>query len=526
MEPGQLASARPGTFPLEIWQQIIRESMYFFPRNDAFQLCLVSRSFSALAMEAIYESRVFLRPNRASRRGPPPEFWTTYVTLRVLDRVRNEKPAEQHFAIKRIAEGILARMTQDPLEEESEEERPDLEGMVRLVSDLVVRRGRFHTGGRALTSFFVGMSQYKLQRGEGCGWFRDALITVAAHLGRVSLLEGLLNDGSETACQAHGAYLDIGRKSQDGAPLSRPPFNCRPKYVFFHHYTDSYLSRCQAPNLPNFWLGSPIAAAVRTGHIGCVVALLRSQTEHPTELLTCRADVIFHASIHGRADLVRLAIRYGPPLSECQGLWATASPGVHQTRVRCALAQIVQVMSMMNDLEIFDLLYPLLTLGCKMHQPVWWHYQGDDFGCWGMRKLQRAIGCGRLPMVKRLLGLGFKLGLHPLVEPIEKGHVDVVFYLIEAGARLDGALAAAVRQGKPGKAPMLTYLLERGAGRNKETMQMAIREAMWSGSEEMVRLLVDKGRGRGVFNKSAKAGLRRDLEKGGLENMVKLMNIL
>ncbi|KAF4976107.1 hypothetical protein FZEAL_7186 [Fusarium zealandicum] len=268
-----------------------------------------------------------------------------------------------------------------------------------------------------------------------------------------------------------------------------------------------------------YWLQEPLWVTVWTGNAECATSILRSQAKHPADLLLCKAELICEAAHLKEIEFVRLAIETVPPFTAWP-LVKRNSTYDAQERDQYAVDKLCRVLETTTDPQVFELLFPFMTATCKPYQRVWWESRGDYFETWGTKRLQRAMDDGVLPIVQQLLHIKFSIGPQPLVGALERGHDHIVRYLFEIGARLDGALAVAAKEGN---VPMLKLLLEKGAGKNKESMKNALREALMEGEEGIFRRLVDSGQARGVFNNKGKECLKRDLLRNDMIALLKLI---
>ncbi|RSL68038.1 hypothetical protein CEP54_002967 [Fusarium duplospermum] len=492
--------------------------------RDAFRLRLVSRDFSLMAMKAIYESRILRFCWHLSEEKRRDKFWVDYLTARVMNKVLTLEPSSEHLWLKAIAERILEWRE----EERARGDRPDwsmqnedeLESIVHQIVEFAVLHGEFTEP----LNFYLGLRTCGASRvpllvlNEDCGLFRDALLAVAVYLNEITFLQDRLGAGSKVTC-THHPPLEKHKRHYRLAP-----FNCRPTYT---NYSTGRFSRNPSgrEDAARFTFGSPITIAMRLGRNQCLSALIKSLAEFPTELLLCRAEIFREADRISKLEYMYLAVEADPPFTACPAIRLRDYGTYNDTRKKQAIRIFRDFFETTTMLEVFDLLYPIMTANCEPGKtPYWEYYQtADDFARWGTKRMYKAIKDGSLPIVKRLVQLKFSTGPQPMVEALESGYDCMVEYFLSLGVRLDGALAVTARSGNM---QMAQYLLDRGAGNNKESVQNAVVNAMVDGNEEMVMFLIEKARAKGVLNKTEKADLKRLLGCKRKPEMLPLLKLL
>ncbi|KAI8722997.1 hypothetical protein NCS52_00154300 [Fusarium sp. LHS14.1] len=514
------ASVIPPALPVEIWQQIIFHSMANISVRDAFRLRLVSRDFSLMAMKAIHESEILRRCWHLSGGKQRNKFWVDYLTARVMNKVHTLEPSSEHLWLRAIAERILEWRE----EERARGDRPDwsvkdedeLENIVRQISEFAAFQGEvsehldFYLGLRACGKHWVPI----LVLDERCGLFRDALLAVAVYLNEITFLHDRLDAGSKATCTHHPP---LERHKGHYRPA---PFNCHPIYNTERFGYES----SETEDAARFSFGSPISVAMRLRRTQCLTALIKSLEEFPSELLLCRAEMMREADRLCNMEYMHLAIEADPPFTACPAVRPRDYVFHDDTRKEYAVKIFRDFFNTTTSLEIFDLLYPIMTANCQAGEVPYWDYYNsrDDFARWGTKRMYRAIRDGCLPIVKRLVQLKFSIGPQPMVEALESGHDCMVEYFLSLGVRFDGALAVPARTGD---VQMAQLLLDKGAGKNKESMRNAVEEAMIHGNEDMVRFLIGKVPAKGLLNKKAKVNLKRVLEDKNQPDMLPLLKL-
>ncbi|RTE81595.1 hypothetical protein BHE90_003860 [Fusarium euwallaceae] len=493
--------------------------------RDAFQLRLVSRDFSLIAMKAIYESRILRFCWHLPEEKRRDKFWVDYLTARVMNKVLTLEPSSEHLWLKAIAERILEWREEERARGDrlawSVEHEDELESIVREIVEFAAFHGEFTEP----LNFYLGLRTCgasrvpKLVLNEDCGLFRDALLAVAVYLNEITFLQDRLDAGSKVICTHHPP------PERHRGHYRPAPFNCRPNYA---NYSTERFGRnpLVKEDAARFTFGSPITVAMRLGRNQCLAALIKSLAEFPTELLLCRAEIFREADRICKLEYMHLAVETDPPFTACPALRLRDYGFYNDTRKEQAVRIFRDFFETTTMLEVFDLLYPIMTANCRAGETPFWEYYstGDDFARWGTKRMYKAIKDGALPIVKRLVQLKFSIGPQPMVEALESGYDCMVEYFLGLGVRLDGALAVTARSGNM---QMAQYLLDRGAGNNKESVRSAVEEAMLDGNEDMVMFLIEKARAKGVLNKKAKADLKhRLLGYRGKPEMLPLLKLL
>ncbi|EEU40587.1 uncharacterized protein NECHADRAFT_75880 [Fusarium vanettenii 77-13-4] len=518
------ASVTPPVLPVEIWQQIIFYSMEGISVRDAFRLRVVSRDFSLMAMKAIYESGILRRCWHLPEGKRRNKFWVDYLTARVMNKVLTLQPSSEHLWLRAIAERILEwreeeRARGDRLDWSVKDE-DELENIVRQISEFAAFQGEFseplnfYLGLRTCGKPWVPM----LVLDERCGLFRDALLAVAVYLNEITFLHDRLDAGSKVTCTHHPP---LERHKGHYRPA---PFNCHPIYEIYN--TERFGRKSsETEDAARFSFGSPISVAMRLRRTQCLTALIKSLEDFPSELLLCRAEMMREADRLCNMEYMHLAIEADPPFTACPAVRPRDYGFYDDTRKEYAVKIFRDFFNTTTFLEVFDLLYPIMTANCQAGEVPYWDYYNsrDDFARWGTKRMYRAIRDGCLPIVKRLVQLKFSIGPQPMVEALESGYDCMVEYFLSLGVRFDGALAVPARTGD---VQMAQLLLDKGAGKNKESVRNAIEEAMIHGNEDMVMFLIEKAPAKGLLNKKAKANLKRVLGYKNQPDMLPLLKLL
>ncbi|UPK90808.1 hypothetical protein LCI18_001743 [Fusarium solani-melongenae] len=515
------ALVRPPALPVEIWQQIILHSMTDLSVRNAFGLRLVSRNFSLMAMKAIHESGILRKCWHLPEEKRRNKFWVDYLTARVMNKVLTLEPSSEHLWLKAIAERILEWRE----EERAQGDRPnwsvkdedELENLVRQISEFAAFQGEFSDP----LNFYLGLRTCGEPRvpvpvlDESCGLFRDALLAVAVYLNETTFLHDRLDACSKVTC-THCPPLERHKGHYRPAP-----FNCHPIYN-----TERFGRKpSKREDAARFTFGSPISVAMQMRRNECLTALIKSLEDFPSELLLCRAKIFREADRMCNMEYMHLAIEADPPFTACPALRPRDYGFYDDTRKEHAVKIFRDFLNTTIFLEVFDMLYPIMTANCQAGKVPYWDYygSGDNFERWGTKRMYKAIRDGSLPIVKRLVQHKFSIGPQPMVEALESGYDYMVEYFLSLGVRLDGALAVPARTGD---VQMAQFLLDKGAGKNKESVRNAVEEAMIHGNEAMVMFLVEKAPAKGLLNKKAKANLKRVLGDKNKPDMLPLLKLL
>jgi ankyrin repeat protein len=150
------------------------------------------------------------------------------------------------------------------------------------------------------------------------------------------------------------------------------------------------------------------------------------------------------------------------------------------------------------------------------------------------RDLLKAAGKGDLETIKRLISEGADVsatneeGVSPLTRAISRRHVKVVKYLLENGATVDYSgfmtekpLAIAV---KTGNVKLVEMVLDHGADIDETAaMESALSQAVGSGQDDIIDLLLKRGADANNFQLSVFAPLLRAVQNKNASQIKKML---
>ncbi|KAF4949307.1 hypothetical protein FSARC_13514 [Fusarium sarcochroum] len=415
------------------------------------------------------ESELFLDESSQEEDNPPAkltpseEFWIMHLTARTMGRTKTKPPTRDHMLLKKVADYIWEwklrqKTAQDTLSTN------EFEDVVRKVCEVATKYGYIYDRRK----FFIGNEQPgfvagSFQLDEPLAFFRDALITVAIYLNDITLLESVLSreypipspEQSSSATQLVSTGKD---------PEEPPPFKCRVPYEDIK--IDGQRKSFGRPTCGRtlIRLGNPTKVSVQTGNIQCASILLQSLAKYPyRELAECRADIVTESSSPDKLDFLRLAIENGPPIAQDQivlpPLWVSMDiANGHDGATRRSLAgvKLGRLLQSTTSLEVFDLAHAAIMAGYQDLEGVWWTKEPRNYrltpwretlSSWGTRRIQRAVLDNCMPIIKRLLQLGYNLGPSYSAAELQEESEGAVQNIIDSQQTRDIALPIAAKSG-------------------------------------------------------------------------------
>ncbi|KAJ4258900.1 hypothetical protein NW762_007987 [Fusarium torreyae] len=491
-----------------------------------------------------YETELFLDDCSQEQDGPPDrltpseDFWIMHLTNRTMGRIKTKPPKRDHMLLKKVAEYLWELK----LREKDFKHTPpthEFEEVVREVCKGAVKYGCIYDR----REFFIGHEPPSLvgvpfQMDDSLECFRDALIPVAIYLNDVTLLEKILSREYPTL-SPNQSSLETTQPltGEDGEEC--PPFKCRVpcEDIEFDGQRKSFGQPIDGRTLIR--LGNPIKVAIRTGNIDFCSILLRSLVESfYTEFDLCRADIVTESSSPDKLDFLRLAIETGPPIAKDRivlpPLWVRLDMGsrIGPESRSFAGVELSKILESTTSLEIFDLAYAAIMAGYQDIAGVWWTKeprndrltpQRETLKSWGNKRIQRAVIDNCMPIVKRLLELGYNLGPSYSADELKEEYEEKAQYVIDSQQTRDIALPIAA---KSGDLELAQLLLEAGADAKRKNVRKAIRIAMDQNNQEMLRILTSDDYSESLLNQKAKIRWRRELEAEGKRDMLSRLEMM
>ncbi|EGU76877.1 hypothetical protein FOXB_12613 [Fusarium oxysporum f. sp. conglutinans Fo5176] len=453
---------------------------------------------------------------------PSDDFWVVYLTTRTLGRIRSKPPTRDHVLLLKVAEYIYQYMQRTSLQIE-------LEDMVRVVCEVAVKHGYIYSH----PDFYIKNESPEfdattLHLDESCGVFRDALAVMAVYLNDISLLEDTLSNEDLILCPFHQKPLST-TDSQPVALLSfQTPIPQAGRLIddeggFRPPKCGKSLSR----------LANPVKLAVKLDKMECITLLLKSVSNGQRELDLYRKDIVTEVALPEQIDLLRVAIESGRPLTRYRFLAPSIADTIWMngrtdlfTRSLAGI-KLSKMLDTTTNPEVFNLAYDAILDGYSEDEGVWWtkgfSSGADTLASWGLRRLQRAVLDDCLPIVRRLIGLGYALGPTRSIEDLKDEEPNVVADIINGERTVDVALPIAVKRGN---LEMVELLFMAGANRKRKNVRKAMRIAVEQGNLGMLEVLASQGSPAGLLNRKAKQRWKREMEEAGRQNMLKWLEMM
>ncbi|KAH7253643.1 uncharacterized protein BKA55DRAFT_566029 [Fusarium redolens] len=453
---------------------------------------------------------------------PSDDFWVMYLTTRTLGRIRSKPPTRDHVLLAKVAEHIYQCQERTSLQIE-------LEDMVRIVCEVAVKHAYIYSH----PDFYIKneppeFDATALHLDESCGVFRDALTAMAVYLNDIPLLEETLSKEDLISCPIHQKPLSTtGNESRALQPFQR-------RIPLAGRLTvDTRGFRPPKCGKSLIRLANPIKLAVKLNRMECITILLKSVSDSQRELDLYRKDIVTEVSLPEQIEFLRIAIESGRPLTRYQFLAPSIAESIwmYGRTDPCSRSpsgvKLSKILQWTTNLEVFNLAYGAILEGYSEDEGVWWtkgfSSVADTLASWGVRRLQRAVLDDSLPIVRRLVGLGYTLGPTRSIEDFTDEESDVVDDIINGERTADVALPIAVKRGN---LEMVELLFMAGAHRKRRNVRNAMRIAMEQGNLEMLDVLASQGSPAGLLNRKAKQRWKQELEDSGRQNMLKWLEMM
>jgi hypothetical protein len=351
---------------------------------------------------------------------------------------------------------------------------------------------------------------------------------MAVYLSDHTLLENTLSNEDPILCPFHDKALSTA----DGLPKVLASFQTPiPQAGRLVDNQLGFMSPKRGTSLMR--LANPVKLAVQLGEMECLILLLKSVSARDRELDIYRMDIITEVALPDQIEFLRVAIESGRPLTRyrlvapsiADMIWMNGRTGPSSRSP--AGIQLSKMLEKTTNLEVFNLVYDAILQGYNEDEGVWWT-QGlssgaDILATWGLRRLQRAVLDDCLPIVRRLVDLGYSVGPTRSIEDLKDEEPDVVADIINGERIVDIVLPIAVKRGG---LEMVKLLFTAGAPKKRKNVRKAMRIAMEQGNHEMLEVLTSQGSPAGLLNRKTKRRWKKDLESSGRQNMLKWLEMM
>ncbi|KAI1035650.1 hypothetical protein LB504_005761 [Fusarium proliferatum] len=453
---------------------------------------------------------------------PSNDFWVMFLTARTLGRIRTKPPTQDHVLLLKVSEYLYQHIQQTSSQIE-------LEDTVRIVCEVAVKHGYIYSH----PDFYIknGSSAFDataLKLDESCAVFRDALAAMTVHLSDNTLLENTLSNEDLILCPSHLKALSTA----DGQLTALSPFQTPIPQA--GRILDDELGllppKCGKSLIR---LANPVKLAVQLDKIECVTLLLKSVSGRERELDVYRKDIITEVTLPGQIEFLRVAIETGRPPTRYQILapsiadmiWMNGRTDLSSRSL--AGIKLSKMLESTTNLGVFNLVYDAILEGYTEDEGVWWtkglSSGADTLASWGLRRLQRAVLDDCLPIVKRLIELGYSLGPTRNIEDLKGEEPHNVADIINGERTVDVALPVAAGRGN---LEMVKLLVMAGAHRKHKNVRKAMRIALEQGNHKMLEVLASQGSLAHLLNRKAKQRWKKDLENSGRQNMLKWLEMM
>jgi hypothetical protein len=447
---------------------------------------------------------------------PSNDFWIRFLTARTLGKIRTKPPTEDHVVLKAIAERIMhyPGFYTSPCTATQEE-------AIRIVCEVAVKHGYIYDR----RDFFIGEAPSRdtlKPLDEGCAVVRDGILGLAVYIGENGIFETVIRKQQAVTCPGH---LDTDESSHGEIPpfafpqvemIARnlkygfQPPNCGRSLIRLSNFIKLIVHSKNAPSALN-----------------CATIMLYSLSEETGDRDLFRHGIII---LTGTAEMVhwlRWAIDIGPPLTKYNIIlpdmqhqleyfgrtdWASRSQ---------AAIELSSILDKTKSLEVFDVVYDAIMAGYTEEEGVWWtkmthrhNYAAHNIRSWGTARIHRAVLDDCMPIVKRLVELGYHLGPNHSAEDLED---EMTKTLVDSEKPRDISLQLAVSRGDM---EMVQLLFQIGAERNRKNVRKAIWVAMEQDSCDILEVLMEKGHPDGLLNQRLKRIWTQKLKALGKEDML------
>lgn len=453
---------------------------------------------------------------------PSDDFWVMFLTARTLGRIRTKPPTQDHVLLLKVSEYLYQHIQQTSSQIE-------LEDTVRIVCEVAVKHGYIYSH----PDFYIknGSSAFDataLKLDESCAVFRDALAAMAVHLSDKTLLENTLSNEDLILCPSHLKALSTADGQFTAIPSFQTPI---PQAGRIEDDDFGFMPPKCGKSLIR--LANPVKLAVQLNKIEYIHLLVKSVSNRERELDVYRKDIVTEVILPDQIEFLRVAIESGWPLTRYR-LLAPSIADMIWMNGRTDLSsrspagiRLSKILETTIDLDVFNLVYDAILEGYNDNEGVWWtkglSFAADTLAFWGLRRLQRAVLDDCLPIVRRLIELGYSLGPTRTIEDLEGEEQNVVAEIINGERAVDVALPVAAGRGN---LEMVKLLVMAGAHRKRKNVRKAMRIAMEQGNHEMLEVLASQGSPAGLLNRKAKQRWKKDLEHSGKQNMLKWLEMM
>ena len=508
------------------YEKIVEDEGYTYPclldesmdTDNEDDYNYLPRYFRAQAQADGTENAAELLTNtNKSQFVPSNEFWTRLLTARTLGKIRTKPPTEDHCVLKAIAEQMMhyVQLQKSPSIATQED-------AIRIVCEVAVEHGFIHDR----RDFFIGeksLDETSTPSDETCCVIRDGLLGVAVYINEPDIFKAIISKEQVVTCPEHQQQSnqpsdrESGRVSSFTYPWTRIDNEWIPKSGFERPECGRSLIR----------LSNVVTLAVQTDNMTCASLILDRLPEISRDRDYVISDIIKVSRTPDKLKWLQYAINSCPTLTNFDII--TPNLRFHldhfgrtswDTR-RNGAKYLSRILDTTTSLEVFDVAYNAIMEGYKEEEGVWWtkmtyrhSFAAHSIRSWGTARIHRAVLDNCMPIVRRLMELGYHLGPNFSSEDLED---ETVQTLVDSEKPRDISLPLAVGRGD---IEMVQLLLKIGADRNRKNVRKAIWIAMEQDRRDILQVLMEKGHPDGLLNQRIKKIWIQKLKALGKEDML------
>ncbi|KAL6921147.1 hypothetical protein FSHL1_005117 [Fusarium sambucinum] len=460
---------------------------------------------------------------------PSNEFCVRYLTARTLGKIRQKPPTRDHVVLKAVAE----HMKQYKLDRDTSC-NTTIEEEVKVVCELVVKHGYIHNRH----DFFAGnpLSDDDIPftcLDETCAVVRDGLVAVAIFIDEPEILKTILAKAQSVTCPDHFTDDENNDQTSDKEAERLAPFT-----PWLPHVDRNGANIKRGFGLPDcgrslIRLANSARMMVQTDNMNCATILLYSLSGDSREQDFVRHEIITESKTPESVKWLRFAIACGP----CLTRYSIILPGLQHeldwlgrtdySGRKLAAIELSKILDKTKSVDVFDVVYDAIMEGFTEREGIWWTktsyrdtYAAHTLASWGMSRIHRAVLDNCMPLVKRLVELGFHLIPTHSSKDLEDENVNT---LVDSEKPRDISLPLAVSRGD---LEMVELLFDIGAERNSKNVRKAIKIALEQKNMAMLDILVKRGHPEGLLNRRHARLWKQELEGRGHQDMLPWVDMM
>lgn len=522
------------------YEKIIEDEGYIYPffhdgsiaSGDDEEEDELPRYFKpSSALSDDYDNNTKLSMNLMDREFIPSNvFCVRYLKARTLGQVKKKPPTQDHIMLKAIAERMKQyRLDHNPSCSTTIEEETQMVCEVAVKHGYIHDRHDFFTGERRYQDSIIPLSCLD----ETCAVVRDGLIALAIYLNESDILRTILSKKQLVSCLDHlGVQKHIDKSANWEVEMAAPFTPWSPTVV---RNGASIKLGFEPPECGRSLvrLANSARMVVQIDNMDCAIVLLDSLSNYSPEQDLVRQDIINESKTPEKLKWLRFAVTSGPSLTK----YRVVHPGLqheldwngrtYYSSRKSAAIDLSKILDKTTSVDIFNVAYDAILEGFNKEEGVWWtktsyknSYAAHNLASWGTARIHRAVLDNSMPLVKRLVELGYHLRPTHFSKDLEDEDVQT---LVNSEKPRDISLQLAVSRGD---LEMVELLFAIGAERNRKNVRKAMQVAMKQGNLEILDVLVKRGNPKGLLNKRHKRFWRKEFEERGQQDMLPWIELM